>query len=190
MLQVCLRRSRFGLHTRSIPFDRTPILCASVGERFVIISRHIRLAPLVLPLLLTACGAANPYPAGSYETSIDPRRVPVTPVPLSGFFSCTAYREARLPAITWRAIPFRQEGNRLTGLHTFKDSFGHRDSVVFDGTLQEATAEVTVTAVRADGSSNFTVDMTGSPASMTGQMMLGTSRRAVRLCTLALTAVR
>ena len=156
----------------------------------MIVARNIRLAQLVLPLLLTACAAANPYTAGSDQTRIDARRVPVTPVPLTGSFSCTAYDEAGLPAITWREIPFRQEGYRLTGLHTFKDSFGHRDSVVFDGTLHEAAAQVTVTAVRADGSSNFTVDMIGSPASMTGRMMLGTSRQAVRLCTLALTAAR
>jgi hypothetical protein len=124
------------------------------------------------------------------QTRIDPRRIPITPIPLTGLFSCTAYSEAGLPAITWREIPFRQEGERVTGLHTFKDSFGHRDSVVFNGTVHEATARVMVTAVRANGSSNFTVDMIGSPASMTGQMMLGTSRQAVRLCTLALTAAR
>jgi hypothetical protein len=156
----------------------------------VIVLRNIRLAALVLPLLLTACTSASPYMAGSDQTRIDPRRVPITPVPLTGLFSCTAYGEAGLPAITWREIPFRQEGERVTGLYRFKDSFGHRDSVVFDGTVGEAAARVVVTAVRADGSSNFTVDMIGSPASMTGQMMLGTSRRAVRLCTLALTAAR
>jgi hypothetical protein len=81
-------------------------------------------------------------------------------------------------------------GGRLTGLYTFKDSFGHQDSVVFSGALTGRIAQVMITAVRADGSSNFTADMIGTPASMTGQMMLGTSQRPVRLCTLGLTATR
>ena len=165
-------------------------MCRWRGKRLVIVPRNVRLAPLVLLLLLTACTAANPYMAGSDQTRIDPRRVPITPIPLTGLFSCTAYSEAGLPAITWREIPFRQEGERVTGLYKFKDNFGHRDSVVFNGTVSEAAARVMVTAVRADGSSNFTVDMIGRPASMTGQMMLGTSRRAVRLCTLALAPAR
>jgi hypothetical protein len=53
-----------------------------------------------------------------------------------------------------------------------------------------ATAHVMVTAVRADGSSNFTADMIGNQASMKGQMMSGTSQQAVRRCSLALTDAR
>jgi hypothetical protein len=160
--------------TNSIPFSR--LAC---GTAF----------PAAL-LLLTACAAPTAYPPDRYQGGVDPLRVPVEPLPLAGSFSCTAYTEGGLPAIAWRGIPFRREGDRVTGLYTFKDSFGHQDSVVFNGTLSGATARVLVTAVRADGSSNFTADMTGSPASMTGRMMLGTSQRAVRLCSLSLAAAR
>jgi hypothetical protein len=111
-------------------------------------------------------------------------------VPFSGAFACTANIEAGLPAITWQRIPFRQEVDKLTGLYTFRDSFGHQDSVIFSGTLIGGSARVVVTAVRKDGSSNFTADMTGSPALMTGQMMSGTSQHPVRSCSLVLTAAR
>jgi hypothetical protein len=149
--------------------------------------RHISVAPLLL-LLLTECAAPNPYPQHRDQGGIDPSRIPVEPVLWTGIFSCTAYTEGGLPAITWRRIPFRQEGDRLTGLYTFRDSFGYQDSVVFTGTLTGAPARVMVTAVRKDGSSNFTAEMIGNPVSMTGQMMSGTSQRPVRSCTLALTA--
>jgi hypothetical protein len=155
----------------------------------MILARGIRSAVLVA-LLLSGCTAVNPDISTNEQTRIDPRRVPIEPLPLRGSFSCTAYTQAGLPAINWPEIPFRWEGGRLTGLHIFKDSFGHQDSVVFNGTSGAAAARVMVTAVRADGSSNFTADMVGSPGLMTGQMMLGTSRRAVRLCTLALKAAR
>ena len=105
-------------------------------------------------------------------------------------FRSTANNEAGLPAIIWRRIPFRQEGDKLTGLYAFRDSFGYQDSVIFSGSLIGGSARVGVTAVRKDGSSNFTVDMTGSPASMTGQMRSGTSQHPVRSCSLALTATR
>jgi hypothetical protein len=145
---------------------------------------------IALTLLLTGCTAPSPYAPGGDQSTVNPLRIPAEPIPLTGFFSCTPYVEGSLPAITWRSIPFRQEGNRLTGLYTFRDSFGHHDSVVFNGAVGGAAAHVLVTAVRADGSSNFTADLTGTPARMTGQMMLGTSQRAVRLCSLALTAAR
>jgi len=146
-------------------------------------------APLIL-MLLTACAATDPYAVNRYESGINPLRIPVEPVPLSGTFACTANNEAGLPAIIWRRIPFRQEGDKLTGLYAFRDSFGYQDSVIFSGSLIGGSARVGVTAVRKDGSSNFTVDMTGSPASMTGQMMSGTSQHPVRSCSLALTATR
>jgi len=156
----------------------------------VIVDQKICLAPLVLALLLVGCAAPNPYVPPGNQSTINPLRIPVEPVLLNGSFSCTAYVQGGLPAITWRRIPFRQEGDRLTGLYTFKDSFGHQDSVLFNGTVTGGAARVLVTAVRADGSSNFTADMTGSPASMSGQMMLGTSQQAVRLCSLDLTTTR
>lgn len=152
-------------------------------------ARNIGLAIL---LVLTAAGCAPPksdMPGGG-QTATDPLRVPVVPVRLTGSFSCTAYLEGGLPAITWQRIPFSQEGDRLIGLHTFKDSFGHPDSVFFNGALSGGDARVIVTAVRADGSSNFTADLAGTPAAMSGQMMFGTSHRAVRLCSLTLTAAR
>jgi len=86
-----------------------------------------------------------------------------------------------------QGIPFRQESGRITGLYPFTDSFKQRNSVIFSGTLNGQSARVAVTAVRANGSNNFTADMSGSPAAMTGQMMSGASQRPVRLCTLALT---
>jgi hypothetical protein len=156
----------------------------------VIEVRNVSLAPLALALLLFGCAAPNPYASTDNRSAIDPLRVPVEPVSLKGSFSCTPYNEGHLPAITWRQIPFHQEGDRLTGLYTFKDSFGHQDSVVFNGTTSGETARVMVTAVRSDGSSNFTADMIGRLDSMTGQMMLGTSQQAVRLCSLGLTAAR
>ena len=156
----------------------------------MIVDQKICLAPLVLALLLVGCAAPNPYVPPGNQSTINPLRIPVEPVLLNGSFSCTAYVQGGLPAITWRRIPFRQEGDRLTGLYTFKDSFGHQDSVLFNGTVTGGAARVLVTAVRADGSSNFTADMTGSPASMSGQMMLGTSQQAVRLCSLDLTTTR
>jgi hypothetical protein len=160
------------------------------GRCLVIAVRNLGFTSLALMLLLFGCTAPNPYTANDNRGAINPLRVPVEPVPLKGAFSCTAYDEGHLPAITWRQIPFRQEGDRLTGLYKFKDSFGHQDSVVFNGTISGQIAQVTVTAVRADGSSNFTANMTGRPDAMTGQMMLGTSQRPVRLCSLALMAAR
>jgi hypothetical protein len=159
-------------------------------ETGVTAARKIRLAPLAFALLLAGCAAPHPYTPDGSQSAVNPLRVPVEPVPLTGSFSCTPYVEGGLPAITWPRIPFRQEGDRLTGLYNFKDNFGHQDSVVFNGTSSGGAARVMVTAVRADGSSNFTADMSGSAASMSGQMMMGTSQRAVRVCSLALTASR
>ena len=159
-------------------------------RRFVTPGRNIGLAALLLALTAAGCATPKPETPDGGHTAIDPLRVPVVPVRLTGSFLCTAYLEGGLPAIAWHRIPFNQEGNRLTGLHTFKDSFGHRDSVFFNGTSSGGGARVIVTAVRADGSSNFTADLTGTPAAMTGQMMFGTSHRAVRLCSLSLTTAR
>jgi hypothetical protein len=113
--------------------------------------------------------------------------LPIKLVRWNGLFSCTAHLDGRQPAITWKRIPFRREGDRLSGLYSFTDNFKHQDSVVFSGTLTGKNAHVTATAVRANGSSNFTAEMSGSPALMTGQMMSGMSQRPVRSCTLALT---
>jgi hypothetical protein len=141
-------------------------------------------------LLLTACATTDPYSVNRYGSGINPLRIPAEPVPLSGAFACTANGEAGLAAITWQRIPFRQEGDKLTGLYTFRDSFGYQDSVIFSGSLIGGSARVAVSAVRKDGSSNFTADLTGTPASMTGPMMSGTSQHPVRSCSLALTAAR
>jgi hypothetical protein len=151
--------------------------------------RQLAATPLIL-MLLTACAATDPYSASRYESGINPLRIPVEPVPLSGTFACTANGEAGLPAITWHRIPFRQEGDKLTGLYGFRDSFGFQDSVMFSGSLTGGSARVGVTAVRKDGSSNFTADMRGTPLSMTGPMMSGTSQHPVRSCSLALTAAQ
>jgi hypothetical protein len=133
--------------------------------------RRATAAALIL-MLLTACTATDPHAVNRYESGINPLRIPVEPVPLSGTFA------------------FRQEGDKLTGLYGFRDSFGYQDSVMFSGSLSGGSARVGVTAVRKDGSSNFTADMTGTPASMTGPMMSGTSQHPVRSCSLALTAAR
>ena len=73
------------------------------------------------------------------------------PVQWNGVFSCTAHIEGRLPAITMKGIPFRQEGDRITGLYNFTDSFKHRNSVAFSGTMTGQSARIAVTAIRADG---------------------------------------
>jgi hypothetical protein len=165
-------------------------LRSTASETQLTLAQNVRLIPLVLAFLLAGCAAPNSYGTARDQSAINPLRIPVEPVLLTGTFSCTPYVEGGLPAITWRRIPFRQEGDRLTGLYTFKDSFGHQDSVVFNGAMTGATAHVMVTAVRADGSSNFTADMIGNQASMKGQMMSGTSQQAVRRCSLALTDAR
>ena len=58
--------------------------------------------------------------------------------------------------------PFRQEGDRLTGLYIFVDHFKHQNSVTFSGTLSGQSMRVDVTAVRSDGSPNFTAEMTAT----------------------------
>ena len=137
--------------------------------------------------LLAACSTPRDYEsAGKQSIAVSPG----TPARSSwnGDFSCTAHIDGTLPAITLRRIPFRQEGDQITGLYTFTDHFKHQNSVIFSGTLSGQTARVAVTAVRTNGSPNFTAEMTGSRALMTGWMMSGTSRRPVRSCTLALSA--
>jgi hypothetical protein len=151
-------------------------------------ARYASLRLLVfLPFLLAAC--SNPR---DYQTSGKQNIAagPGTPVRSNwnGDFSCTAHSDGKLPAITWKRISFRQEGDRITGLYNFTDHFTHQNSVMFSGTLSGQSARVDVTAVRTDGSPNFTAKMTGSRALMTGPMMSGLSRQPVRLCTLVLSA--
>jgi hypothetical protein len=158
----------------------------------LIVARNARLTLLLLlPLLLAAC-AAPPVPiqhgpAGRQSIPAAPS-APVKSIGWNGVFSCTAHIDGKLPAITWKRIPFRQEGDRLTGLYSFTDHFKHQDSVMFSGTLSGQGARVSVTAVRANGSPNFSAEMTGSQVLMHGPMMSGMSRRPVRSCTLALSA--
>jgi hypothetical protein len=143
---------------------------------------------LLLAILLATCAP----PPTQYGTA----RPSVAAVPgalaksarWSGVLSCTAHVDGTLPAIIWTRIPFRQEGDRLSGLYTFTDHFKHQNSVVFSGTLSGQSARTSVTAIRADGSPNFTAEVSGTPAMMTGSMMSGMSQRPVRSCTLALTA--
>lgn len=143
---------------------------------------------LSFSFLLAACSTPRDHEtAGRQSVAIGP----ATPVKSSwyGDFSCTAHIDGKLPAITLKRIPFRQESDRITGLYTFTDHFKHQNSVMFSGTLSGQTARVAVAAVRTDGSPNFTAEMTGSRALMTGWMMSGMSRQPVRSCTLALSAV-
>src|SRR4029077_20351992 len=150
-------------------------------ETFVI-PRNISLPLLLLVPLLAACAApSNQYGSGSRPS------LPARPVHWNGVFSCTAHLDGRQPAIIWKGIPFRQEGDRLTGLYTFTDNFKYRDSVVFSGSLTGQSAQLTATAVRTNGSPNFTVEQSGSRPLLTGQMMSGMSQQPVRSCTLALT---
>jgi hypothetical protein len=164
--------------------------CFSQRRRLLIAARNTSLPLLLLiPLLLAACAAPpvpNQYgPPGRQSTPTAPS-APTKSIRWNGVFSCTAHIDGKLPAITWKRIPFRQEGDRLTGLYSFTDHFKHQDSVIFSGTLSGQSARVSVTAVRANGSPNFTAAMTGSRASMTGQMMSGMSQQPVRFSTLAL----
>jgi hypothetical protein len=142
---------------------------------------------LLLAFLLSACAAppATQYGPARPSAAAAPS-APAKSIRWNGVFSCTAHVGGKLPALTWTRVPFRQEGDRLSGLYTFKDHFKHQNSVVFSGTLSGQNAGAFVTAVRADGSPNFTAEVSGTPAMMTGRMMSGMSRRPVRSCTLAL----
>ena len=68
----------------------------------------------------------------------------------------------------------------MAGLYTLTDDFNHKDSMVFSGTLAGQRVRIMVTAVRADGSLNFTVELAGSRVVLTGQMMSGMSQWPVR----------
>jgi hypothetical protein len=142
---------------------------------------------VALPFLLVACSNPRGYEtAGGQSVAAGPG-VPARSN-WNGDFSCTAHSHGKLPAITLRRIPFRQESDRLSGLYTFTDHFKHQNSVMFSGTLSGQNARVDVTAVRTNGSPNFTAEMTGSRVLMTGFMMSGMSRQPVRSCTLVLSA--
>ena len=144
---------------------------------------------LLLTFLLAACAAPQPTQYGPARPSVAAAPgAPAKSVRLNGAFSCTAHVDGKLPAIIWTRVPFHQEGDRLSGLYTFTDHFKHQNSVVFSGTLSEQSARTSVTAIRANGSPNFTAEVSGTPAMMTGPMMSGMSQRPVRSCTLALTA--
>jgi hypothetical protein len=151
-------------------------------------ARNASLLLFVLPLLSSACGLPTPIQSGSASNGGSVvSGSPASVAQWTGTFSCTAHIEGKLSAITMKGIPFRRESGRVTGLYTFTDSFKKRNSVMFSGTLNGQSARVAVTAARANGSTNFTADMIGSPTSMTGSMMSGVSQRPVLLCTLALT---
>jgi hypothetical protein len=154
----------------------------------MIAAHSVRLPLLLLPILLSACAvpATSRYGLSGRPNVTAAPAPPVKSVQLSGVLSCTAHIDGKLPAATWKPIPFRLEGDRLSGLYTFTDNFKHDDSMVFSGILTGQGGRVTATAVRADGSPNFTIELVGSPTSMTGQMMSGMSQRPVRSCTLAL----
>jgi hypothetical protein len=146
-------------------------------------------AILVLPLLLLGACSAPPMTSiapGGKQNVPAATAPPVKPLQLNGVFSCTAHVDGKLPAITWKQIPFRLENDRLSALYTFTDSFKHQDSVMFSGTLTGQSGRITATAVRTDGSPNFSVEMAGTPTSMIGPMMQGQSQRPVRSCTLVL----
>jgi hypothetical protein len=156
----------------------------------VIVARNPYLAVLGLSiLLLGACsappGTSSIAPGGAQNVPAA-TAPPVKPIQFAGVFSCTAHVDGKLPAITWKGIPFRLENDRLSALYTFTDSFKHQDAVMFSGTLTGQSGRITATALRADGSPNFTVEMAGTPISMIGPMMQGQSQRPVRSCTLVL----
>ena len=148
-------------------------------------ARNAGLPLLLLAFLLSACAAPAARPG-----IVAVPNAWAKSVRWNGVFSCTAHIDSKLklPAITWTQIPFRQEGDRLSGLYTFTDHFKHQNSVVFSGTLSGQSARASVTAVRTNGSPNFTVEVSGTTTMMTGPMMSGMSRRPVRSCTLALSA--
>lgn len=85
---------------------------------------------LLAVILLALAGCASP-PAPTFV----PAAAVLVKRDWKGIFSCSGHFDRNLPAITWKRIPFHQEGDRLTGLYTFTDAFNHRDSVMFSGTL-------------------------------------------------------
>ena len=149
--------------------------------------KHQPAIAFVGPTPSRVCGSVKPVRIGQQASATTAPSLPARPVHWNGVFSCTAHLDGRQPAIIWKGIPFRQEGDRLTGLYTFTDNFKYRDSVVFSGSLTGQSVQLTATAVRTNGSPNFTVEMSGSRSLLTGQMMSGMSQQPVRSCTLALT---
>src|SRR5580704_11267044 len=128
----------------------------------IVIPRDIRLSLLLLVPLLAACAVPpNQYGSGNQQSVAIAPSVPAKPLHWSGVFRCTAHVDGRQPAITWKGIPFQQEGDRLSGLYTFTDNFKYRDSVVFSGSMTEQSARLMATAVRTNGSPNFTAEMSG-----------------------------
>jgi hypothetical protein len=154
-----------------------------------VISVRVGLLLLLLVFLLTACAAPPSTQYGPVRPSVAAASgAPAKLVRWNGTFTCTSHVDSELPAITWTRVPFRQEGDRLTGLYTFTDHFKHQNSVVFSGMVSGQSARASVTAIRANGSPNFTAEVIGTPTMMTGPMMSGMSQRPVRSCTLALSA--
>src|SRR3954449_2840140 len=150
----------------------------------VIAVRNAGLPLFLPPLLLAACAVppATQYGPAAKPSVAAPPSAPTKSVRWNGAFSCTAHADSRLPAIIWTRVLFRQEGDRLSGFYTFTDHFKHQNSVVFSGTLSGQSAQTSVTAIRANGSPNFTAEVSGTPAMMAGSMMSGMSQRPVRSC--------
>jgi hypothetical protein len=166
----------------------SPSLLESEVAKTFVIPRDIRLSLLFLvPLLVTYAVPRNQYGSGNQQSVAVAPSVPAKPLHWSGVFSCTAHLDGRQLAITWRGIRFRQDGDRLTGLYTFTGNFKYRDLVVFSSSLTGQGAQLTATAVRTNGSRNFTAKMSGSRSFLTGLVMSGMSQQPVRSCTLALT---
>src|SRR3954453_3548315 len=120
-------------------------------ETFLKTARQASLPLLIPALLLSACGMPAPAPHAPAANQVDAVAGPKPgPVQWNGVFSCTPYIEGRLPAITMKGIPFRQEGDRITALYNFTDSFKHRNSVAFSGIMSGQSARIAVTAIRVD----------------------------------------
>src|SRR3954454_14610154 len=132
----------------------------------VIAVRNAGLPLFLSPLLLAACAVP---PATQYGPAAKPS-VAAAPgaaaksVRWNGVFSCTAHADSGLPAIILTRVPFRQEGDRLSGLYTFTDHFKYENSVVFSGSLLVQRARTSVTPILADGSPTSPAEMSGPPA--------------------------
>ena len=103
---------------------------SDIGRRIVIVARHTGSRLLVLlPLLLGACSTpGDDEAAGKQSIGAGPG----TPVKSNwrGDFSCTAHRDGKLQAITWRANPLPPGGrpaNRVVHLRRSLQAseFGH-----------------------------------------------------------------
>ena len=92
----------------------------------------------VFSLLVSVCTVPATYSLEGYQSGIRPARAPVKPVPRPD----RSYVRLSLKAASPRSRGKEYRSVRRTGLYPLKDSFGHQDSAVFNGTPSGGNARV------------------------------------------------